>query len=160
VTLRRQSEWIGEGKAGPARPRRRGMSLIELMVVVTLTGVLAAFAVPSYRRGVEQSRVDQAAGTLRTVWAAQRLYKLDNPSYAADLHTLANTGFIDSSLSGLQTPYSYLITAASSSGFTVVAQRSGSAVWSGTLSLDESGVITGSIVSSTDAVNPSVLMTE
>ncbi len=138
------------------------MTLIELMVVVTLTGIMAVLAVPSYRRGMEQSRTDQAAATLRTVWAAQRLYKLDNPTYAGDLATLASSSYIDSSIPGLSNPFIYEITAASSTGFNSGARlsRAGSQVWSGTLHIDETGTVTGSITSPDFTITPSRVVTE
>jgi type IV pilus assembly protein PilE len=146
-------------RANPRRTRP-GMTLIELMVVMTLTGVMAVMAVPSYRRGMEQSRVDQAAATLRTVWAAQRIYRLDNSSYAADLSTLSAAKLIDPSIASTSNPFSYEITAANAAGFTMSAHRSGSQVWGGALSIDETGVVTGSIASSDFTIAPSRVITE
>ena len=60
------------------RTARRGFTLTELMVVTTLIGVMAAMSVPSFQRAVEQSRVDIAVANLRAVWAAERLYWLEN----------------------------------------------------------------------------------
>jgi Tfp pilus assembly protein PilE len=131
------------------------MTLVELMVVITLTGILAVLAIPSYRRGMEQSRADHAAATLRTVWAAQRLYKIDNPTYAGDLATLSADNLIDASIPGQTSPYVYQITAASSAGFVMTATRSGSQVWSGTLTIDETGAVTGVVTSPDGTIYPS-----
>ena len=65
-------------------PRRQGSTLLELSIVVTMTGILSAMAIPSFQRSIEQARVDQAAATLRTIWAAERFYKLDHTAYADD----------------------------------------------------------------------------
>jgi prepilin-type N-terminal cleavage/methylation domain-containing protein len=75
--------------------RLSGFTLIELMVVVAVVGVMASFAVPSYRRTIEQSRVDIAGANLRAIWAAQRLYWLENQTYTTDLGLLKNLGILD-----------------------------------------------------------------
>ena len=78
-----------------SRTRSYGFTLVELMVVVAVVGVMAAFAVPSYYRAVEQSRVDIAGANLRAIWAAERLYWLNNQTYTTNLQTLQNLGLLD-----------------------------------------------------------------
>ena len=77
------------------RASNRGFSLVELMVAVAIMGVLAAFAIPAYRRALEQSRVDMAGANLRAIWAAERLYWLENQSYTQDLGQLQTLGLLD-----------------------------------------------------------------
>ncbi|MFZ1935953.1 MAG: prepilin-type N-terminal cleavage/methylation domain-containing protein [Thermoguttaceae bacterium] len=73
---------------------RRGFTLTELMVVTTLIGVMAAMSVPSFQRAVTQSRTDIAAANLRAIWAAERLYWLENHSYAGTLSQQSPPGLI------------------------------------------------------------------
>jgi type IV pilus assembly protein PilE len=54
-----------------SRRRERGVTLIELMVVVVVVGILVAIGYPSYQRQVEQSRRADAKTILLT--AAQQL---------------------------------------------------------------------------------------
>jgi type II secretory pathway pseudopilin PulG len=133
---------------------------MELMVVTCIMGALAVMAVPSFRRGIEQARVDQAAANLRTIWAAQRLYRLDAGAYAGSLGLLRDAGLIDASIVGTATPFAYTITAADALGFTATAARAGSGRWSGTLALDASGQITGSIGDGSVALAPARIFTE
>jgi Tfp pilus assembly protein PilE len=81
---------------------------MELMVVVTIVGVLAAMAMPSYRLAIRQSRADIAAANLRAIWAAERLYWLEYHSYTDKLNkntpstigvvSLVELGLLDSAM--------------------------------------------------------------
>jgi type IV pilus assembly protein PilE len=53
------------------RTLNRGITLIELMIVIVIVGILAAIAYPSYARYVEQAR--RADGKAALLDAAQRL---------------------------------------------------------------------------------------
>jgi len=134
---------MGRIKAIRREPHnRRGMSLLELAIVTVIIGILASISLPSFQRGLEQSRADLAAVNLRSVWSAQRLYWLDNRTYAADLATLESLGLLDHSVSA-QTFYSFEITGADDATFTATAARVSNARWNGTLSIDQTGVVSG-----------------
>ena len=66
----------------------RGFSLVEVMVVLTVIGVLIALSVPSYQRAVEQARADVAVANLRAIWSAERLFWIEHHPYTADLSAL------------------------------------------------------------------------
>ena len=71
-----------------AGARTPGYTLIEMLVALIVTGVLLSFGVPKFQQSLEQSRADVAGANLRAIWAAQRLYWLENRTYAPDLNTL------------------------------------------------------------------------
>ena len=98
------------------RARRRGYSLVEMIVAVIVAGVLLSIGVPRFQRSLEQSRADVAGANLRAIWSAQRLYWLQNRTYATDLSTLVSANLIDPSLPGANVPYSYSIADASDTG--------------------------------------------
>ena len=131
--------------------RRRGFSLVELMVVVMLIGILASMAVPSFRRALQQSHADIAGANLRSIWSAQRVYWLEYRTYTDQLSDLDTEGLIEPALLTASEPYSYAITSADATSFTATATRGGSALWSGTFTIDESGAITGTVVASGEA---------
>lgn len=130
----------------PAKAQRRsGISLVELLVAVTLIGIMTAMAVPSFRRAVDQSRADIATANLRAIWSAERCYWLEYRSYTSDLALLRSLGLLDPTIVTSSTFYTYSIPAAETSSFTATASRIGSTKWTGTFVIDETGVVTGSV---------------
>ena len=72
--------------------RRRGFTLVELLVVVLVIGILASVAVPSYMRAMEQARQGEAKQVLGMLFRAQKTYYAMYGSYvfnADDLDLLA-----------------------------------------------------------------------
>lgn len=128
--------------------RRRGFSLVELLVAITLIGIMTSMAVPSFRRAVDQSRADIATANLRAIWSAERCYWLEYRSYTSDLAQLQSLGLLDPAIVTSSSFYVYDIPAAGAGTFTATATRIGSSRWSGTFSIEETGVISGSISAS------------
>ena len=126
-------------------PRRRGFSLFEVVVVLAIISVFIAMSVPSFRRTTEQAHTDIAAANLRALWSAQRFYWLDNRQYAVNLSDLQS--LLDPSITAASTPYVYTINVVDSNTFTATATRTGSTVWVGKISIDQTGAMTGSIQS-------------
>ena len=62
-------------------PRSRGFTLIEIMVVVVIIGLLAAFVVPRVVGQVDQARVVKAQGDVQKIEAALAMYRLDTSRY-------------------------------------------------------------------------------
>ena len=68
----------------------RGVTLMELLIVIVVIGILASIAVPSYRQYMMRAqRVDATAALLR-VAAAQEKYYLQNNRYADNALLSAN----------------------------------------------------------------------
>ncbi len=62
-----------------------GFSLIELLVVVTIVGILASIAIPSYRQYVIRSHRPDATTMLLRIQSAQEKFFLQNLRYSDDL---------------------------------------------------------------------------
>ena len=63
---------------------RFGFTLIEVVMVVTIIGLLAAFIVPAAKLALRSRQNAQAASKLRQAVAAFELYHSENGSYPAD----------------------------------------------------------------------------
>ncbi len=60
---------------------QRGLTLIEVMVVVMILGILAALIVPNIVGRDDQARVSVVASDLHAVASALEMFKLDNFNY-------------------------------------------------------------------------------
>jgi type IV pilus assembly protein PilE len=69
--------------------RQRGFTLIELMIVVTIIGVLATIAVPIYRSYVQQAHLAEAKPYLLDIASKERSYKVRNGLYCCASGTLS-----------------------------------------------------------------------
>lgn len=58
-----------------------GFTIMEILIVVVILGIVAAFAVPGYRRSMEQSYFRSSQEILLTVYGGQRSYFFMNGNY-------------------------------------------------------------------------------
>lgn len=66
------------------RTAQRGLTLIELMVVVVIVALLASVAYPSFVEQIRRSARAEARAALMEARAREEQYFLDNKTYTAD----------------------------------------------------------------------------
>lgn len=79
----------------PQTAQQRGFTLVELMVVVTITGILATLGMPHFKAYLLDARLSDAEAHLANIAARNRLYRIENGKYCCDgdpldENTLAN----------------------------------------------------------------------
>ena len=61
--------------------KQQGFTLLEIIVVVAIIAILAAYIAPQIAGRVDDARISKAKSDIRTLESAMELYKLDNFSY-------------------------------------------------------------------------------
>lgn len=64
--------------------RREGITLMEIIVVLTIIGVATVFSFPNYTTPVEKARVTNAQNNLLAIYSAQQNYRNNNGSYCTN----------------------------------------------------------------------------
>ncbi len=70
------------------RKYMRGVTLLELMIVVVIIGILTAIAYPNYREYVTRAKRTEAKAALLQIATQQERFYLQNNSYTQDLLVL------------------------------------------------------------------------
>ncbi len=101
------------------RKHMRGVTLMELMIVVVVIGILTAMAYPSYRQYVAKAKRNEAKAALLQISTMQERFYLQNSTYTADMTSL---GFpVGSNFPTDSGSYVVNVTAASPAAFSATA---------------------------------------
>ncbi len=113
----------------------KGLTLVELLVVIIIVGILAAIAIPVYTNYLQRARRADAKTALEQLRAAQEVFRAENGAYTNNFAVLnANWGG-PPAVVGL-----YNITVvATATTFTGTATPTGSQVSDGALTIDQNG---------------------
>jgi type IV pilus assembly protein PilA len=68
----------------PVARRRRGFTLVEIMIVVVIIGLLAALAIPAFARVKQRAQNSRVANDLRVFAQAFDTYLMENGAWPAD----------------------------------------------------------------------------
>lgn len=71
------------------RSPERGFTLIEVMIVVTIIGILLAVGLPSYQNSIQKGRRSDAISALLEVANRQEQHMLDRSTYTTDMSELS-----------------------------------------------------------------------
>ena len=68
--------------------KRKGFTLIELMVVVLIIGILSSIALPQYQKAIKKTRATEAITVGKAILEAEQVYFLENQEYTSNLNQL------------------------------------------------------------------------
>ncbi|HEY9040984.1 MAG TPA: type IV pilin protein [Rheinheimera sp.] len=102
--------------------KQRGITLIELMIVIAILGILVSIAYPSYTQYVQRSNRSEGMNELVRIANMQEQFFADSRRYAVDLTEL---GFPDAVFTTENGLYQIRVSAAAARTFTLTAVGQG-----------------------------------
>jgi len=129
----------------------KGLTLLEVLVVVAIVGILAAVAIPSYNSYIMRARRSEAKTVLEQVRAAQEMWRAERGCYARDNVDCAGAASAGTAEAKLQTTmgvpatipfYNWTFTVKTATTFTARATPTGAQTSDGWLQIDQNGTKT------------------
>jgi type IV pilus assembly protein PilE len=110
------------------RHRRRGFTLVELVVVLVIVSILAVIAIPSFIGQLRKSRRGEAVTEIYRVSQAQERFRASSPAYSNDFGTPGLRLFTAANQLSYTTAdgyYTLSVTVANATRYVVVATAAG-----------------------------------
>ena len=125
--------------------RKKGFTLLELLIVVVIIGILATFAVPQFLKATERAKLGKGQNTLSLISQGLKMYYGDKGKFTAAIGDLDDYVEIDSQQAADNDwNYSISLGASGTGAFDVKAVREGTGTYAGNnVTLDETNAWTG-----------------
>lgn len=124
--------------------KRKGFTLVELLMVVIIIGILVTLAIPNYYRSVERAKAGKAKAAMDAVRKSELQYRAFNDEYTAvldpDLTDFDLPG--DIADDGDDGDWTYTITANTTDTLEITATRNNGPHAGDTVTLDQDGLYT------------------
>ena len=114
---------------------RHGFTLVEVLIVVIIIGILAAIGIPQFAASIEKAKGGEARAGLGHVQTGEKVYFAENEYYTTNL--------ADLDIALTQKFWSFSISSPTSTTYTATATRSGGTYSGETLTMDQTGTISG-----------------
>ena len=83
----------------------KGVTLVEIIVVVALVALIAAFTIPDYKKSLERSDEKEAINNLTMIWEAMQIHRVKTGNFVtqdldevADINQLLRINIIESNV--------------------------------------------------------------
>ena len=126
---------------------KKGITLIELLVTISIVAILAAVAIPVYTNYMQRARRADAKTALEQLRASQEMFRAERGRYANDGDDGNAIAMLSSSwgVPNISGDYAILLNSSSANGFTAEAQpTTARQISDGSLFIDQNGVKTPS----------------
>lgn len=124
--------------------KKKGFTLLELIIVVIIISVLAGLAIPQYLKAVEKAKAAKARQVLSELMQAEKLYHIDALTFTTSVALLDTvyTGIVGAISSDQD--WTYIVANADGSTFDLAATREGGGAEAGrTILLNQSATFGG-----------------
>ena len=110
---------------------RKGFTLVELLVVISIIGILSAIAVPKFTDATKTARGAKIQADLRTIDSAIQIYYASAGSYPADVAALVTKNLLATAPADLAASVEWATKTKSGSAGGTYSVISGRATFSG-----------------------------
>lgn len=125
--------------------RRKGFTLIELMVVILIVGILAAVSIPLMRGRIDSAKWSEGKAIMGTIATSLRAHVAEKGAAYSKTPSLSQLGFSSKDLDGSyfqSSNFSWSISAHDPIAFTITATAPSGITSPTKITMDQTGVFT------------------